>query len=201
MVSCNHVFQPMQNCDPLMYNHPFALLNSWNVWYMVAPLPCWLLFHMMDSCTYLPRRQPWAESHSSVQLLTPNYLDSCFLSTLTLTHKRDFKSQWGDLSESPTLGEATGRSVLNTVCFNQTVVELSPPPGLAWTLTQHYHSKYFIQQVFPKIYQDWLVISSPILKIRINLRGTKLFQMKPHSTETQPLCKKVQRSWEVRVPT
>lgn len=149
-------FNPRWIVTPWCITTPFVLLNSWtcDIWLPLC-LDDLLLFHTMNSCTYLPCRQPWADSHSSVQLLIPNYLDSCFLATLTLPHKRDFKSQWGALSESPILGEATGLPVLNTVCFNQTVVELSLPPGLVWTLTQHYHSKYLIQHTFPKSYQDW----------------------------------------------
>lgn len=55
---------------------------------------------------HLPHRQPWVP-HSSVQVLTANYPNSCFLSTLMPSHKRDLQSQWG----------AAWLASLNKVCL------------------------------------------------------------------------------------
>lgn len=43
---------------------------------------------------HLPHRQPRVP-HSSVRVLTANYPNSCVLSTLMLSHKRDLQRQWG----------------------------------------------------------------------------------------------------------
>lgn len=55
---------------------------------------------------------------------TANYLDSCFLLSLTLPLKETSKVTEGLLSEILALGEAASWPVLDTGCFHQTVPEL-----------------------------------------------------------------------------
>lgn len=59
-------------------------------------------FHLVCSCTYIYCR---VSPYSSIQTLTANYLDSCFLPALTLPIKEISKANEGLLSEILTLGQ------------------------------------------------------------------------------------------------
>lgn len=83
------VFNLHWTCDPMMYTHPFVLLNYWTCEMIapfvllkcVFPMPLWLHTGSLEP------RVP----HSSIQVLTENVLNTCFLPP----HKRDLQSQWG----------------------------------------------------------------------------------------------------------
>lgn len=122
----------------MMYAHSFALLNSgtcgvwllFTFWNVSSKIPWWLPFYMKYSyVSWVPPLSCPAASktfiyptgsleawvpNSSVQMLTANYLDSCFLSTLTLPHKRDLKSWWPAALWNPDF-----RGGRQPACFNR----------------------------------------------------------------------------------
>lgn len=79
-----------------MYAHPFVLLNSWTLRYdcPFARLKCVFLDTLMTKLprgVFLPLSTPQPALSPDYPTLLSSYLDSWFLSTLTLPHKRDLK--------------------------------------------------------------------------------------------------------------
>lgn len=80
-----------------MYDHPFVLLNSWTLRYdcPFVLLKCVFpdtLMTLLPWDVFLPLSTPQTVLSPEYPTLLSSYLDSWFLSTLTLPHKRDLKN-------------------------------------------------------------------------------------------------------------
>ena len=86
MYPASNVFQPILNLSPDDVYPPLCLAKLLNPVVTPPSIRCIpaLIYHLGS----LEAQVPY-----SVQVLTANYLNSCFLSTLTHPHKGDLKSQ------------------------------------------------------------------------------------------------------------